>query len=230
MKEGISFSEKKQRLQRNAQGFDITFTDEGTWMHSTGSDFVFAYVDKSWDQDLKNQVAAAFKAALKIPATIKEAVKTTSGQDVVNGLYLLDQVSMVKALNSIDGMGQVDVTSHTESGSGTAVSINQEFFAAILGGLGGDVAPMMTYLNDQMGDIQAQTEQSTVTDNFGSVVGLISVMPELGVIESDFTYVFSSQSTSSWFVTVNCGSSESYSYDYTCTVVKYVYDPSTVKK
>lgn len=203
-----------------------TPTDSGTWMHAAGSDFLFAFIQDSWSKGLKKKVADAFTTALGMSSTIKGAVLTTCGQQVVNGLYLLNQSDMTAAMNSIDGMGETSVDQQSQSGQGTAASINQQFFQAVLAGLGGDVTPMLTYLQDEMQTVQAQTQQSTVIENFGTVIGLISVMPELDVVETTFQYVFSTASTSQWFVQVDCGSSEQYSYNYSYNVVNYNYDPS----
>jgi hypothetical protein len=156
-------------------------------------------------------------------SAIKASVKTTSSQDAVNGLYLLDQAAMTKAMNAIDGMGETGATQNAEEGSGTALSINGDFFAAVLGGLGGDVAPMLTYLTTQMGDLQAQVRQSTVTDTFGTVMGMISVMPVLNIAVTTFRYVYSSQATSTWFVSIPCGSVENQAYNYSYTAVDYNY-------
>lgn len=203
--------------------YNVTLTDEGKWLHAPGSDFLFAYLENNWPSDVTAAVTTAFETALKMSTTIKAAVKSTSGQDVVNGLYLLDQAAMTKAMNSVDGMGQTVVNQNSQQGSGTAVSINGEFFAAILGGLGGDVAPLLTYLTTEMGDVQAQTQQSTVTESFGTVIGMISVMPVLNIPVTTFQYVYSSSEVSKWFVSVNCGSVEHQSYDYSYTVVEYNY-------
>jgi hypothetical protein len=165
----------------------------------------------------------AFESALTMSSTIKAAVKRTSGQDVVNGLYLLNQAAMTAAMNIIDGMGETEVHQSTQQGSGTAVNINGQFFAAILGGLGGDVAPMLTYLTTAMGEVQAQTKQSTVIENFGTVVGIISVMPVLNVPITTFQYVFSSSDVSNWFVGLNCASIDNQSYNYSYTVAEYNY-------
>lgn len=208
--------------------YRVTVTDAGEWLHPAGSDFVFAYIDSSWADDVKASMRAAYIDALQMPNKIKAEVKQTSGQDVVNGLYLLNQADMTKAMNNIDGMGETTVDQKNESGSGTAVSINAQFFTAVLAGLSGDVAPMMTYLTEEMGDVQAETKNSTVTETFGTVIGTVSVMPELDVVVTTFKYVYSNSETSSWFVQLNCGSTESYSYDYSFTVVDYEYDkPST---
>lgn len=209
-----------------SQGFMIKFTDDGMWMHAPGSDFLFAFIQNDWSPELKESVGSAFQTALTMSNKIKDAVKNTAGQTVVNGLYLLDQPSMTDAMNSIPGMGMTTVDQNGESGSGTATSINGEFFAAILGGLSGNVEPMMEYLNTSMGDVQAQASKSTVTDNFGTVIGLVSVMPGIDEVVTTFQYVFSSEQTSSWFVSVNCGSHEEYSYDYRYTVVEYNYSPT----
>ncbi len=199
-------------------------TTNGTWLHAPGSDFLFAFLKTDWPADVTQKVTQAFEDALKLSSTIKEEVKKTSGDDVVNGLYLLNQPAMTKAMNSIDGMGETAVDQEGKSGSGTTVSINMEFFAAILGGLEGDVAPLMTYLTTQMGDVIAETRKSTVTENFGTVIGLISVMPVLNVPVTSFQYVFSSAETSAWLVKLVCGSTQHYSYDYKYTVVNYNYD------
>lgn len=204
--------------------YNVILTDSGQWMHANGSDFLFTFINKDWDSKVKESVVNAFEAALAMSSIIKAAVKNTSGEDVVDGLYLLDQSAMTKAMNSIDGMGETSVDHKEEKGDGTAVSINQQFFTAVLAGLGGDVAPIMTYLTQEMGNVQAQTKKSTVTENFGTVVGLISLMPELDVPVTTFQYVYSSSETSEWFVKVNCASVEHYSYDYTFTVVNYNYD------
>lgn len=207
--------------------YNVTLTDSGKWLHAPGSDFLFAFLEEGWPADVQQAVTTAFETALGMSSTIKAAVKTTSGDDVVNGLYLLNQAAMTEAMNSIDGMGQTTVDQDTQQGSGTAVSINGQFFAAILGGLGGDVAPMLTYLTTEMGDVQAQTQQSTVTENFGTIIGLISVMPVLNVPVTTFQYVYSTSAVSKWFVSVNCGSVEHQSYDYSYTVVSYNYDAPT---
>lgn len=203
----------------------VTLTDSGQWMHSPGTDFLFAYIEDDWSTDLKTQVTAAFVKALSMSSAIKQAVLATSGQAVENGLYLLDQASMTKAMNSIPGMGETAVKEQEESGSGTAVSINKQFFTAILAGLTGNVEPILDYLTQGMADVQAQTSKSTVTDKFGTVIGLVSVMPVLNVVTTTFKYAYSSAETSHWFVSVMCGSSEHYSYDYSYTAVDYNYAP-----
>jgi hypothetical protein len=221
----LSSIRRLRQMQANDTrvSYIVTLTDSGKWMHAPGSDFLFAFVDDSWAAPVKDAVASAFESALGMSSIIKTAVKTTSGQDVVNGLYLLDQVAMTKAMNSIDGMGETTVDQKTETGEGTTVTINGQFFQAVLAGLGGDVTPMLTYLQQEMGDIQAQTKQSTVTETFGTVIGLISVMPVLNVVVTSFQYVYSSSQTAAWFVQLNTGSAQHYSYDYSFTVVNYNY-------
>lgn len=220
-------SERKIRTTLTERDYIVTLTDTGQWMHAPGTDFLFAYIADDWSPALKGAVSQAFTKALSMSSVIKKAVLETSGQQVENGLYLLDQATMTTAMNSIDGMGETNVDRNSESGNGTAASINAEFFAAVLAGLGGDVAPMMTYLTQEMGNVQAQTSQSQVTSSFGTVIGLISVMPVLDVVTTTFQYAFSSATTAEWFVKVNCGSVEHYSYDYSYTVVNYNYDQET---
>src|SRR4051812_824181 len=80
--------------QGTGLSYNVTLTDNGKWLNAPGSDFVFAYVDSSWPAEVIKAMTAAFEAALKMPATIKASVKSTSGQDVVKGLYLLNQAAM----------------------------------------------------------------------------------------------------------------------------------------
>ncbi|MGF6735913.1 hypothetical protein OKW50_008086 [Paraburkholderia youngii] len=220
---------RMEREGRAYRSYHVTSTDDGEWMHAAGSDFLFAYLENSWPADVKTQVVDAFKQALTMSSTIKTAVLNTSGQAVESGLYLVDQSTMTQAMNSVAGMGITSVDQNSESGSGTAVSITEEFFSAILGGLGGDVAPMLDYLTTEMGDVQAQTKKSTVTSKFGTVIGTISVMPVLNVPVTNFVYAYSDSRASSWFVKVNCGSVEHESYSYAYTAVNYNYVKPDVK-
>ncbi|MFI7675362.1 hypothetical protein [Actinophytocola sp. NPDC049390] len=205
----------------------VTTTDSGQWLHAPGTDFLFAYIEDSWSQTLKDSVSQAFVSALQMSNVIKKAVLDTSGQEVENGLYLLDQTAMTTAMNSIQGMGETSVAQNEESGEGTAASINAQFFGVILAGLSGDVAPILGYLNDEMAKIQVQTKKSKVTSEFGTIIGLISVMPVLNVVVTTFQYAYSSSETADWFTHVTCGSVEHYSYDYKFTVVNYNYDPTS---
>jgi hypothetical protein len=213
--------------RRPGASYLVTLTDKGEWQHADGSDFLFAYIPNDWSNEAKAAVKAAFVKALTMSNTIKEAVRKTTGQAVEDGLYLVDPYSMTKAMNSIEGMGETAVNKESQKGSGTAVSINQQFFAAILGGLGGDVAPMLNYLTKEMGNVQAQTQDSGVKDYFGTVIGLVSLMPALDVAVTTFQYVCSSAAVSKWFVDLNCGSAERQSYDYSYTAVEYNYAPAS---
>ncbi len=209
------------------ESYVVTLTDTGKWLHAPGSDFLFAYLQSDWPEDVIVKVTAAFETTLGMSTTIKEAVKTTSGEDVVAGLYLLDQTAMTKAMNSIDGMGMSSVTQREEAGEGTSVTITSDFFKAIIGSLGGDPAPILNYLTNQMGDLQAEAKKSEITQNFGTVIGMISVMPVLNVPITTFQYAFSSEKTAEWFVKVPCGGVQKIAYDYAYTVVKYNYKPKS---
>jgi len=214
--------------QYNKNYVTVTTEDGGEWRHAPSSDFVFTYLPATLPPDTKAAMVKAFEDALGMSSKIKEAIKNTTGQTVVQGLYLQDAAEMTNAMNSIEGMGQTKDASGGEQGSGTAVSINQQFFAAVLAGLGGDVAPLMDYLTKSMGDVQAEVKKQTKIDKFGTVIGMISLMPELDVPVTTFTYAYSDSTTSSWMVKVNCGSTEHYSYDYTYQTIDYNYDaPST---
>jgi len=169
---------------------------------------------------------AAFDNALGMYPIIKAKVKETAGQDVVNGLYMADHAQMTAALNNIHGMAETAVIQDHKQGSGTAVSITGEFFGAVLAGLAGDVAPLSDFITQSMAKLQAQTRKSHVTKNFGTVIGLVSLMPELNVPVTTFRYVYSSSKTAQWMTSILCFSTENYSYDYNYEVVDYIYDPT----
>jgi hypothetical protein len=133
---------------------------------------------------------------------------------------------MTKAMHAIQGMGLTAVNSYEESGCGTAARITEEFFAALLGGLGGDVAPMLDSLAAAMSDMQGHCRDCAVTENFGTVIGVVSPMPVLNVPVTTFQYVFSSSVVAPWFVNVNCDSPLAEPYDYSYTVAAYDYDPT----
>jgi len=206
--------------------YRIALTDTGKWLHSIGSDFLFAYLETGWPAEVQAAITDAFETALGVSAAIKDAVRKTGGHEVVNGFYLLNDAAMTKAMHSIPGMGLTAVNSYEESGCGTAETINAEFFAGILEGLGGDVMPMLDYLTASMSDMQAQCRESTVTEIFGTVIGIVSPMPVLNVPVTTFQYVFSSSAVASWFGDVNCERTLPEAYDYSYTVAAYDYDPA----
>lgn len=203
--------------------------DESQWLHSAGSDFLFAYLDpKTMSADTIKAVTKAFTDALQMSNKIKAAVLSTSGQTVVDGLYLLDQTAMTKAMNTIDGMGMTSANTKENSGSGSAVSISNEFFSDILTGVGGDVTPMQDYLKASMGKVIAQVATQDITTDFGIVIGLISVMPVLNVPTTTFMYAHTTSETKTWITKILCGSEEKNSYDYTYEVVNYNYVKPTI--
>lgn len=214
MSTNLSTHQRVNKVSKNGIPYFTVAMDDGTWLSSQGSDFVFAYVKNAWDPDTKAKVGEAFEDALDLPNTIKEAVKNTSGDEVLAGVYILDKDAMIKAMNSIQGMAETSASTNSKKGEGTAASINEEFFQAVLAGLKGDVSGILDYLNQEMGGFQAQLEKTTTYSSFGSNIGMISAIPELGVVTTSFSYAFSSSETGHWMVNVNCGSVEHYSYDY----------------
>ena len=208
--------------------YNVITTNKGQWMHAPGSDFIFAYIEDSWDTAVKTDVTKSFKKALSMSSVVKKAIKATSGEKVLNGLYTLDQPAMTKAMNSINGMGMTTAVKNSKSGSGTAVSINKEFFGSVLAGLGGDVAPLMTYLTQEMGDFKAEVKNQKTKGEFGTLIGMVGVMPGLGIPVTTFKYAFSSQKSKQWLVKLNCGSVSHHSYSYSYTAVDYNYtNPNT---
>lgn len=206
--------------------YQVTIIDEGEWIHSQGTDFLFAFLKKSWSDQFKAKLGKAFTTGLTVPNKIKESVKKNSGQDVVNGLYIQDEAAMTKAMNDIPGMSQTGASRHHEEGEDIVTVITEKFFGAVLATLGGNVKPISTYLTSKMADFQAQLKETKVDDKFGTVIGLISGIPEFDVVTTTFKYVYSSASTASWVVETSCSSTQKTSYNYDYTVVDYLYNPS----
>ena len=71
--------------------------------------------------------------------------------------------------------------------------------------MGGDVAPLMSYLTGEMGDLQAEVRDAHSKSSFGTVIGTVSVEPDLGVPVTVFKYVFSGEATAELVVSVPCG-------------------------
>jgi len=214
---------RQPKLKGNFRAFT---TDSGTWLSSPGSDFVFAYVDNSWSDTFKASIGSAFQSALNMTNLVKDAVKNTSGQQVVNGLYILNQTAMTRAMNSIPGMGQQSVAQNNKSGKATAVQISGEFLAAALAGIAGDVEPIVTYFTKEMANFQVSLSQTSQIDQFGTMISFISGIPTLNVVTTTFQYSYASSQYKEWVVDLVCASSQHYEYDYGYTVVNYNYAPS----
>jgi hypothetical protein len=192
-------------------------------MHAPGSDFIFAYLHEDWSDKVKADVGVAFQNALAMSSIIKQAVQDTSGQDVVNGLYVLNQGAMTKAMNSIPGMGLTSATQNRQTGEGTPSDINMQFFQNILAGLGGDVSPMRTYLDEKMNSVQEQAKKTSINTDFGTVIGLVSLMPVLNIPVTSFVYAYTGQETKTWFENTRCSTTKKEAYDYRYTVANYNY-------
>jgi hypothetical protein len=199
----------------------------GTWLHSQGSDFVFGFLKNDWNSNFRGKVGTAFSNAQPVANIIKEAVKTTSGETIVNGLYLLDQTAMVKAMNSVPGMAQIAVNQKSLTGSGTSADLNNSFFQAILGGLGGAVTPMQNYLNSQMAGFQSDLKKSSVKTDFGTLIGFISGVEPFDTVTTNFTFAYTSANNANTVEKVKCGHDKThYSWDINYTVVRFIYTPS----
>ncbi|MFW0739800.1 hypothetical protein [Flavobacterium sp. T12S277] len=156
-------------------------TNDGTWIHTEGNDYIFYYKLDIWSEEQNRIMGNAFLRALQVPNKIKDAVLATSGQQVVDGLYTLDQPAMVKALNSIRGMSQTNVVQRTLIGNGTIQQANEQLFNDILSGVGGSVNPMRDYLNRAMAATQAAAAGNTTAQNLGTTITLLSLVPGLNI-------------------------------------------------
>ncbi len=207
--------------------YSVIEDDKGKWLHPQGGSFIFAYIDKSWPADVIKEVGNAYKQALQVANKIKEAIFETTGEKVHGTFYILNENAMANAMNTISGMSLTSVTDDGKSGEGTAADINQEFFTAILGGLSGDIAPISKFIKNEMVKFQGELKNSQHAATFGSVFGLVSVVTDIWVVETDFQYVFSHDKTADWLVSVSCSSVERQTYNYQYTVADYNYSPES---
>merc|ERR1712063_238205 len=217
----------RQLSLKSALNYNVLATESGSWMTSPGSDFVFAYVDQSWPSSFTQKIGVAFQAALSMTNTVKEAVRKTSGDDVVNGLYLLDQTAMIKAMNSIPGRGEQSAVQASQSGDGTSIDISTQFLTAALASVSGDVAPIAKYFNSEMANFQASLKETDQIDQFGTMIAFISGIPFLNVVTTTFQYSYASSEIKEFVVKLACSSSTKYKYDYRYTVVNFNYVPET---
>jgi hypothetical protein len=56
----------KEKGMSNGASYIVTLTDDGSWMHAPGSDFLFAFISKGWDSETQSQMKTAFESALKL--------------------------------------------------------------------------------------------------------------------------------------------------------------------
>ncbi|MXN75840.1 hypothetical protein GR157_13990 [Burkholderia sp. 4701] len=204
----------------------VTVTDDGTWIHAASSDFVFAYESNSLTSDEKKILGQAFEQALGIPNKIKKAVEKITGQAVAQGVYIGDFNLVINALNSIDGMAQTSENTGGDSGNRIVADITDNFFQIILSGLGGDVKPLQKYLTGQMQGFQAALSQNQNFQNFGTVIGTVSLVEGLDVPVTSFQYIYSNYTTAQWVEQLSCSSVEKQSYSYNYTDVTFLYDPN----
>lgn len=204
----------------------VTSTRSGDWYYAANNNFTFTYVEKS--EPSASDIVEAFKETLSLSGTIKDAAAASSGRPVVDGLYLVDANSMATVMNSIPGMGQTGTKPKTQKGEGTAEKINEEFFTAAMGGLGGGVSPIQYYLDAAMRKIQEQIKKNKLpVDSFGTLIGIVSTVPLLRVIVTTFHYIVCSAETAETITKFICGSPEAYSYDFTYTITSYNYSKSS---
>ncbi len=203
--------------------YTVTSTDSGKWLIAVGSVQLFTFIKNEWPHAIKVNVTQKYEAALAISAEITESVKKKDEKDIAGGLFILDQLAMTKAMNSIDGMGMTSAANKKMNGTGTAGGVTKDFFNTILGALDGNVTPILEHLQKQLGQIQTLKKQNTSKSTFGIVVGLISLMPTLDIPITTFQYVYLDKSQSSEFEKFHCLSSRSYSYKIDYTVDYYNY-------
>lgn len=216
----------------------VTLTDPGEgnpspgpvtgWKHSPGPDITIAYPLDTDDAELKQLADTAFTQALKLPAVIKEAINRLSGKvDGSNGLYLSDPAAVATAMNSIPGMAQTETGPASDSGTGTAGSINLRFFGQLLGVDAVAVRPLQGYLQFAMSRVQYQARISKAATNFGIIIGLVAGDPDIDEVATSVKYVCaSSAETREWFVNLDCSSQEERPYNYSYTILDFDYDPA----
>jgi hypothetical protein len=197
--------------------------DDGTWVHTEGSDYIFYYKFDAWTPEQNTIMGNAFVKAMQVPNKIKEAVLNTSGQVVVDGLYTLNQEAMTKAMNSIPGMSQTNVVKRSLNGNGTIKEANEQFFNDILSGVGGTVNPMRDYLNRSMAATQAAAGK-TSPQHLGTTITLLALVPGLNIALTSVVYAVSTASSAAVLITHKCSDDETtFSYNVDYTKVGYSY-------
>lgn len=209
----------------NQEDFLITPTATGKWIHAPGNDFLFAFEQDRWPDEAIKILREAYKKAMKLPVKIKEAVKKEVGQDVAEGVYVGDKAAIVKALNSIDGMGQTSWSEENMKGEDSVSTINLKFWSNALAALEGDVSALKDFLKERMSIFQTQLKRSQEAEHFGTIICLVSLAPDIWVPSISIRYVLSTARVRKWVEKVHCHDTQRQKYDFDFTVVDYLYDP-----
>ncbi|MEL6117166.1 hypothetical protein P0Y67_18310 [Photobacterium sp. SP02] len=201
-------------------------SSDGSWIHTEGSDYIFYFKFNSWTDTQNKIMANAFLSALSLPNKIKQAVKDTSGQSVLDGLYTQDEAAMTKAMNNVNGMAQTSSNLANLSGNGTIRDANESFFQSVLSGVGGSVNPMMDYLNNAMAGTQAAAGNDNKAKHFGTTITLLALTPGLDIPVTTVIYAYTEAESASVLIKHKCKSDEQkFSYNVNYTKVGYLYQP-----
>lgn len=146
----------------------------------------------TWSEALKLKVGLAFQTALTLYPVIKEEVKKISGQPVLDGFYIQDIPTFTGAMNNIKGMAQTGSVQTRLTGENTAPYICADFFSNVLSSINSEVGPIQDYLVKSMGKVQSQS-QAQKTETAGILIALISVVPGLDIVMTQFIHVVTSQ-------------------------------------
>ena len=63
----------------------IINTESGEWLHPSGTDLLFAFIQSDWSRSNKEKVIKAYNQTLNLFPEIQMRVKEISSKDVVNG-------------------------------------------------------------------------------------------------------------------------------------------------
>lgn len=198
--------------------------NDGTWIHTQGSDYIFYYRFDSWNEEQQKIMREAFIRGMQVPNKIKDAVRATSGGEVVNGLYTLNTEAMIRALNTIPGMSQTNAIKRQLIGNGTVQDANAQLFNDILSGVGGTVNPMRDYLNRAMAATQATAAGNTSAQHLGTTITLLSLVPGLNIPLTSVVYAVSTATSAAVLVKHKCSNNTTrFSYNVDYTKVGYLY-------
>lgn len=194
--------------------YNEVITKTGMWLHSIDTNFLFSFIPNTYTKKEKQDTINCFKENLKTLLLIQNKTIDIIGRDsVADSLYFVNKDQIIKTMISIPGMGMTSVLTSDKEVSGTAASINLNLFKNILSETGGEVDVLNEFLIKSMGKLQFLSKKSTEKEYNGMIVGVVSLMPILGIPVVTFKYIYTASDTKEHFQTMSCEDEKKYIFD-----------------
>ncbi|MEL6117167.1 hypothetical protein P0Y67_18315 [Photobacterium sp. SP02] len=180
----------------------VTPANGGVWLHSCFENLLLAFLPEGTSPDNESAVFSAFEQAQRLFSEIQQTLGKTN---YLGGAYLVSGPEMVRAMNTIKGMGQTSSQNKTPSYSGSPASVNLQFFQDVLQEPGPKLEYLKTYLLREMRTVQGYVKQSE-TEHIGILMCVVGLNALIGKTVTTFTYVTATAPMIEKFEAIDCES------------------------